>query len=60
MWAGSVCLNFCNRLLDWLKSVVTDDQAVYMLLWREPFTHVELELSRKHDDVFLRDWYLTG
>ena len=59
MWVGSVCLNFCNRLLDWVKSVVKDEDVVYMLHWREPFTHVELELSKHQDDVFLRDWYLT-
>ena len=59
MWTGSVCLNFCNQLLDWVKSVVDDEHVVYMLHWREPFTHVELELSKCQDDVFLRDWYLA-
>lgn len=59
MWVGSVCLNFCNRMLEWVKGVVKDEDVVYMLHWREPFTHVELEFSRKQDDVFLRDWYFS-
>ena len=58
MWTGSVCLNFCNQMFDWVKSLVKQEDIVYILHWREPFTHVELELSKSgDDDVFLRDWY---
>ena len=59
MWAGSVCLNFCNQMFGWVKSIVRDESVVYMLHWREPFTHIELEVSKREDDVFFRDSYVT-
>lgn len=59
MWVGSVCLNFCNQMLAWVKSVVKEEELVYILHWREPFTHVEIELSKLQDDAFLRNWYLS-
>lgn len=59
MWTGNVCLNFTNEMLGWMKSFVVDENVIYMLHWREPFTHVELEISRNERDEFLPDWYVT-
>lgn len=58
MWTGNVCLNFCNQLLDWIKSAVKHENVTYMVHWREPFTHVTIEMSNDLRDVFLPEWYI--
>ena len=58
MWSGNVCLSFCNQFLGWVKSVVKDENVVYMLHWQEPFKHIIFKISKDPKDKFLPDWYV--
>jgi RAT1-interacting protein len=61
MWQPSVCLNFLDELLVWIrKTVVIDNpKVVYLLEWNAPYTRVTCEeLSPNSEHVFLPEWYL--
>ena len=62
LWQASVCLNFLDELLNWMKATVTNNdlQMVYIIEWTKPFTHISAthQLSTP-DTVVLHDWYLN-
>ena len=60
-WDAAVCLNFCDKFLDWVKKVVVKDdpRMVYMFYWRHPFTHVHVEERYDEESVFLPSWYIS-
>ncbi|KAI9499528.1 RAI1 like PD-XK nuclease-domain-containing protein [Zychaea mexicana] len=61
MWDPSVCMNFTDQFLNWLKSVVTvDDPSVtYSVAWKEPWREIFIECNGKKD-AFLTQRYLDG
>ena len=44
-WDPNVCLAFCDRLLDWIRSCVTvDDQnTTYLITYDHPYTDITIE-----------------
>ncbi|KAJ3041955.1 Dom-3 Z [Rhizophlyctis rosea] len=60
MWDATVCLNFADAVLSWLRKMITvdDPDAVYTLKY-EPATD-EITLSKPQNGgslVFVHDWY---
>ena len=58
-WNASVCMNFCNDFLSWIKSVVTEDDknVVYSFVFQEPFRTVEVAKNPYGSEVFLPEWF---
>ncbi|XP_068674928.1 decapping and exoribonuclease protein-like [Montipora foliosa] len=62
LWDSSICLNFLDRFLTWMKEVVTKSgpDVVYMFSWKEPFLEVTVSEVLDGSDRFLPDWYLES
>ncbi|KAI8050035.1 RAI1 like PD-XK nuclease-domain-containing protein [Thamnidium elegans] len=60
-WNPSVCLNFANEFLDWLKKeIVIDDATItYSIQFKYPFQEITIECTG-HSNVFLTQRYLEG
>jgi len=58
-WSASVCMNFCNEFLGWMKDVVTEDDrnVVYSFRFEEPFTTIEVSRNPYGCEVFIPDWF---
>ena len=58
-WSASVCMNFCNEFLGWMKDVVTEDDrnVVYSFRFEEPFTTIEVSRNSYGCEVFIPDWF---
>ncbi|TRY93049.1 hypothetical protein DNTS_025173 [Danionella cerebrum] len=58
-WKPTVCMNFCNDFLSFVKSVVREDNPglVYLFSW-EPRREVCFSIHRDSAYSFLPDWYL--
>jgi RAT1-interacting protein len=62
MWQPSVCLNFLDELLVWIRKTVTQDnpKVVCVLEWNAPYTCVTChEYPPDSEHVFLPDWYIN-
>ena len=61
-WDSSVCMNFCDGLLQWIKNIVSKDDPdiVYMFHFREPFDRVTYEERPRGIDRFLPEWFLNS
>ena len=59
-WDPNICMNFLDRLLSWLKHVVTidDKNVVYMLSFEPPFNKIHVDLIDDGSECFLPDWYV--
>ncbi|CAG8575126.1 9954_t:CDS:2 [Ambispora leptoticha] len=44
MWDPSICLNFANQFLEWLRKVVVidDPRTSYTIMFRKPFREIEV------------------
>lgn len=60
-WHPSVCLNFANQLLNWIKTIITKDDATvtYSIRFKYPFREITIECTG-HSHVFLTQRYLNG
>lgn len=59
-WDASVCMNFCDDFLTWMKSIVKEDNSkvIYSFKYEEPFEYIKVEkLPIDGPDVFLPDWF---
>ena len=58
-WSASVCMNFCDTFLSWMKSVVTEDDrnVVYSFRFAEPFNNIVVNKNPYGTEVFLPDWF---
>ncbi|XP_032823055.1 decapping and exoribonuclease protein [Petromyzon marinus] len=59
-WNGSVCLNFVEAFLTFMKKVVTKDdpKTVYLFSW-EPGRDVTYSVHPDSELAFLPDWYVS-
>ena len=62
MWDSSVCLNFLDRFLGWMKEIVrkSGPDVVYLFSWKEPFTEVTVSEIVDGSHRVLPDWYLES
>ena len=62
LWDSSVCLNFLDRFLGWVKTVVVKNgpHVIYMFSWREPFQEVMVSEVSDRSHCVLPDWYLES
>ncbi|KAL0146172.1 RAI1 like PD-XK nuclease-domain-containing protein [Mucor lusitanicus] len=60
-WNPSVCLNFANQVLDWIRSVITQDDptVTYAIRFDYPFQEITVECTG-HSHVFLTQRFLDG
>ncbi|CAO3635367.1 unnamed protein product [Mucor fragilis] len=60
-WNPSVCLNFANQVLDWIRSVITQDDptVTYAIRFDYPFQEITIECTG-HSHVFLTQRFLDG
>ena len=58
-WNPSVCLNFCDEFLAWVKSIVVEDDrhVVYSFIFEDPFQFVKVEKRPYGTEVFLPNWF---
>ncbi|XP_026063236.1 decapping and exoribonuclease protein [Carassius auratus] len=58
-WKPTVCMNFCNDFLSFVKSVVTEDnpRVVYLFTW-DPHRDVSFTVHRDSQYTFLPEWYI--
>lgn len=58
-WKPTVCMNFCNDFLSFVKSVVKEDdpRLVYLLEW-DPHRDVTYTVHRDSPFTFLPEWYV--
>ncbi|TPX63726.1 hypothetical protein SpCBS45565_g06387 [Spizellomyces sp. 'palustris'] len=65
IWDATVCINFANGLLEFLKGVVVEDDpdVVYTVRFGKPFGEVRVLKREKGkvglEGVFVPDWYRT-
>ncbi|ORY92994.1 RAI1 like PD-XK nuclease-domain-containing protein [Syncephalastrum racemosum] len=61
MWDASVCLNFANECLEWIKSVVTlnDPCTTYAIVYKAPFREITVECCGEQN-TFLTQRYIEG
>lgn len=60
-WESSVCMNFCDAFLTWIKGVIADDddyRSVYSFKYEEPFDCVKAEKLPFGSNLFLPAWFL--
>ncbi|XP_066929896.1 decapping and exoribonuclease protein-like [Clytia hemisphaerica] len=59
-WDPTICMNFLDKLLSWLKQIVTIDNkdVVYMLRFEPPFDTIQVELIDDGSECFLPDWFV--
>ena len=62
MWDASICINFLNKFLTWVKSVVAkdDNKKVYMFSWRTPFIQVTVSEMEDESHAFLPEWFIKS
>lgn len=62
LWESSICLNFLDRFLAWVKTVVAKSgpDTVYMFTWKEPFEEVTVSEVLGGSHRVLPDWYLES
>ncbi|XP_033827615.1 decapping and exoribonuclease protein [Periophthalmus magnuspinnatus] len=58
-WKPTVCMNFCNDFLTFVKQVVSEDNpsVVYLFSW-EPHRDVAYTIHRDSQYCFLPEWYV--
>lgn len=58
-WKPTVCMNFCNDFLSFVKSVVKEDdpRLVYLFTW-DPHRDVTYAVHRDSQYTFLPEWYI--
>ncbi|ROL49790.1 Decapping and exoribonuclease protein [Anabarilius grahami] len=58
-WKPTVCMNFCNDFLSFVKSVVKEDnpRLVYLFEW-DPHRDVAYTVHRDSPFTFLPEWYV--
>lgn len=58
-WKPTVCMNFCNDFLAFVKEVATEDNpsVVYLFSW-EPRRDVTYTIHRDSEYTFLPQWYV--
>uniref|UniRef100_A0A672QKP6 Decapping nuclease n=1 Tax=Sinocyclocheilus grahami TaxID=75366 RepID=A0A672QKP6_SINGR len=58
-WKPTVCMNFCNDFLSFVKSVVKEDgpRLVYLFKW-DPHRDVTFTVHRDSQYTFLPEWYI--
>ena len=58
-WSASICMNFCDEFLGWMKTVVTEDDrnVVYSFRFEEPFTTIHVSKNPFGCEVFIPDWF---
>ncbi|XP_077980374.1 decapping and exoribonuclease protein-like [Glandiceps talaboti] len=61
-WNPSVCLNFCDEFLTFVKKVVKrdDPQVVYLFEWNPTAKQVTFTVHEEPEHHFLRDWYMDN
>lgn len=61
-WDSSICLNFLDKFLCWVKSVVVKNgpDVVYMFSWKEPFEEITVSELSVGTHRVLPDWYLES
>uniref|UniRef100_A0AAV2KLK7 Decapping nuclease n=1 Tax=Knipowitschia caucasica TaxID=637954 RepID=A0AAV2KLK7_KNICA len=59
-WKPTVCMNFCNDFLTFVKDVVSEDDpsVVYLFSW-EPRRDVGFTIHRDSQYGFLPEWYIN-
>lgn len=62
MWDSSICLNFLDRFLGWMKEIVrkSGPDVVYLFSWKEPFIEVTVSEIVDGSHRVLPDWYLES
>uniref|UniRef100_A0A131Y6I6 Decapping nuclease n=1 Tax=Ixodes ricinus TaxID=34613 RepID=A0A131Y6I6_IXORI len=63
LWSGAVCMNFCNRMLSFIKKCVTEDDPKVVHLFRFlPSSRdvVCIRLPKPGDFQILPPWYLDS
>ncbi|KAG2214531.1 hypothetical protein INT46_003081 [Mucor plumbeus] len=60
-WNPSVCLNFANQVLDWIQSIINQDDhtVTYAIRFDYPFQEITVECIG-HSHVFLTQRFLDG
>lgn len=58
-WKPTVCMNFCNSFLTFVKQVVSEDdpRVVYLFSW-EPQREVSYTIHKDSQYCFLPEWYV--
>ena len=58
-WNASVCLNFLDKFLSWMKEIVVEDNpdSVYMFYFNEPFDKITVTFSSDGHERFLPEWF---
>ncbi|XP_051570404.1 decapping and exoribonuclease protein [Myxocyprinus asiaticus] len=58
-WKPTVCMNFCNDFLSFVKSVVQEDdpRLVYLFRW-DPHRDVTYTVHRDSQYTFIPEWYV--
>ncbi|CAG8590783.1 16336_t:CDS:2 [Racocetra persica] len=53
MWNATVCLNFANKFLEWLKTVIVidDPNSSYTISFQSPFKDIKVEFMGKKNSV---------
>lgn len=62
LWESSICLNFLDRFLEWVKTVVVKSGpgVVYLFSWKRPFEEVTVSEVSDGSRSVLPDWYLES
>ena len=62
LWDSSICLNFLDRFLVWMKLMVVKSgpDFVYMFSWREPFVEVTVSEVCDGSSPVLPKWFLNN
>lgn len=62
LWESSICLNFLDRFLEWVKTVVVKSGpgVVYLFSWKRPFEEVTVSEVLDGSRSVLPDWYLES
>ncbi|EDO29671.1 predicted protein, partial [Nematostella vectensis] len=60
MWDSTICFNFLEKFLRWLRSVVVldDPNRVYLFSFRAPFEQVKYQEFTNGEHKFLPEWYI--
>ncbi|KAI7897652.1 RAI1 like PD-XK nuclease-domain-containing protein [Cokeromyces recurvatus] len=61
LWNPSVCLNFANELLNWIRLKMTENDATltYLIEFKYPFKEINLT-NTGHSHVFLTQRFING
>ena len=60
MWDATICLNFLNEFLEWLRKVIKieDANSSYVISFKEPFQEIEVAFCHNKNPV-LADRHLN-